>query len=206
MDELSVDELRALSFQFGQTFEREKQDIDTYVLAAKLIIQSALGMAEKKPDEYEQYANVALFTSYNLSAGCWPCWDEASFGRTAEQMQQGLAAASFNIELAEQLDVGPERKKNGQWIKAAHLAAKREFEQAKEHFQRCVNYAVQAGDGDAELMASGWCLLMDQLLGDAGAEQTLQDLKTKLASRGEDGEFYAGQYEPYLAYLARSAT
>ncbi len=206
MQDLSVDELRALSFKFGQTFDQEKQDVDTYILAAKLVIQTALASADKDSGTYAEYANIALFTSYNLSAGCWPCWDESCFERSEAQISQGLESASFNIELAEKLDVGPERKKNGQWIKGAFLAATKEFAEANGHFQLCESYAKQAGDRDAELMARGWCLLMDQLSGDGFAEDALSALKLELVARGDDGEFYAGQYDPCLAYLARSAT
>lgn len=206
MKDLTVDELRGLAFKFGQTFEREQNDIDIYAASVRLIIQAALDSAERNPEQRAEYSNVALATSYNLSAGCWPAWDETSYNRTEIQLDLGLEAAEFNVELANKLEAGPERRKNGCWIQAAHLACRSEFEPAKLLFEQCRQYAAEAADGDAELMAKGWCLLMDQLLGDQTAISKLDQLKTELRAKGDDGEFYASQYDPFLGYLARSAT
>lgn len=206
MQDLSVDELRALSMKLGQVFDHEKKDLETYAIGARTVIQLALNLAEKHSHAADQYKNIALFTSYNLAAGCWPAWDEASFAVAEAYLDLGLECANFNVELAAELAVGPERKKNGTWIKGAHLACRGQFAEAKEAFAQSEAYAAEAGDGDAEMMARGWVLLMLHLQGDETAAQSLETLKVELGARGEDGEFYASQYDPLVAYLNRSAT
>ncbi len=206
MENLTPDELRTLSMKLGQTLDQQKKDIEIYTLGARAVIQLALSLAELAEEEAARYKNIALFTSYNLSARCWPAWDEDSFGLDHKFLDLGLEFAEFNIKLAQELAVGPERRKNGWWIMAAHLACRRKYAEARDAYQRSEVFAAEAGDADAEMMCQGWCLLMDQLLGDSGAEQALSALKEKLASRGEDGEFYALQYDPFLAYVSRSET
>jgi hypothetical protein len=63
LQQLTIDELRLLSFKFGQTFQQEQQDLDVYVLAAKVIIEAALALSETAGEEAAQYASVALATS-----------------------------------------------------------------------------------------------------------------------------------------------
>lgn len=118
----------------------------------------------------------------------------------------GLEAADFNIQLANQLDVGPDRKKNGCWIKAAHLACQNRAEEARPLSEQCQKFAMEAEDTDAEMMAKGWVLLMDQQAGEPEVEQALAALKIELAARGDDGQFYVDQYQSFLDYLNRSAT
>ena len=170
LQQLTIDELRLLSFKFGQTFQQEQQDLDVYVLAAKVIIEAALALSETAGEESTQYASVALATSYNLSAVCWPAWDADCYGVPEDKLDLGLEAAEFNVALADKLDLGPEKKKNAAWIKGAHLAVRERFAEAKSAFEACEEYSKSAADKDAELMARGWVLLMNQLLGEDGAE------------------------------------
>lgn len=207
MEKLTPDELRTLSMKLGQTFDHEKKDLEAYTIGARTVIQLALHLAEVSDEQLKsQYKNVALFTSYNLSAGCWPAWDKESFAVEAQYLDLGLEFAEFNIELAEALEVGPERRKNGWWIKGAHLACRLRYAEAQHAFEKSRKFAAEAGDGDAELMCQGWEILMAQLLGDETAQKALVELKAALTSRGEDGAFYAGQYDPFLAYVSRSDT
>ena len=89
---------------------------------------------------------------------------------------------------------GPRKRKTVPGLKA-RIAARERFAEAKSAFQVCEAYSQAAADEDAELMARGWVLLMDQLLGEAGAEAELEAVIAKLQASGDDGEFYAGQYE-----------
>jgi|TARA_Y100000310_G_scaffold339565_1_gene432608 hypothetical protein len=203
MNLLTPEELRVAAFSAFNTYHKEKKDLGSFSLAARAIIQAALSLADQDEENAGVFRLIALNNSYNLSAACWPCWEDAHQNIADDLLDLGLAAAEFNVDLAKKLDVGPERKKNGRWILGVHRLIRKDFAGARDLFTESAGFAQEAGDRDATKMAEGWCLLTDLLGGDETAKTKLDQLKTDLAALGEDGEFYSGQYDPVIDYFAK---
>ena len=203
LESLTPDEIRLAAFVAFQTFNKEKKDLQNFLLAGRAIIQASLSLAEKHPDLDAEYRIVALMCSYNLSASCWPAWDDSLEGIGPAELDMGLLFAEFNVDLCEKMDLGPERRKNGTWILGAQLAVQQRFAEARTQFENSLNFAIKANDPDARMMAEGWCIAMDQLDGDRTANERLEALKGELCKLGDDGEFYAGQFQPFFNYLRK---
>jgi len=198
MEPLTPDELRAAGFLAAKTFDREKKELDAYILMARTVFDAALALAEKFPEQSDGYRTVALNTSFNIAAACWPGWEDAHPNISAEQRALALAMCRFNVATGESLDKPPDRRSNGNWILGAHLLAGGEYDEARESFRAAAAFGEQAGSKDSALMNRGWMLVCDILSGDGTKRDELTALTAELESLGEDGKFYAGQYEPAL--------
>lgn len=138
--------------------------------------------------------------TYNLAADTWSGWEDAGINDKSDRAI-GLEAARLNIKLAQELEFGPERRKNGYWILGAHLLEERDYEQAESAFKTSYEFTCQTDDKAAQLMTQGW-ILASQLLRGEAVEQALEEVKDKLKTLGEDGVFYADQYNPALKKFA----
>ena len=47
-------------------------------------------------------------------------------------------------------------------------------------------------------MSEGWVILIDHLSAIDGADKKLETLKPEMIAQGEDGKFYAGQFDPLI--------
>jgi len=198
MEPLTPDELRAAGFLAAKTFDREKKELDAYILMARTVFDAALALAEKFPGQADAYKTVALNTSFNIAAACWPGWEDAHPNISAEHRARALAMCRFNVATGEALDKPADRRSNGCWILGAHLLAGGEYDEARASFQAAAAFGEQAGSTDGTLMNQGWMLVCDILAGDEAKRDELTTLTAELESLGEDGKFYAGQYEPAL--------
>jgi hypothetical protein len=198
---LTPEEIRTAAFVAFQTYNKEKKDLQNYLLAARAIIQATLSLAEQLPDQALAYKMVALMCSYNMSAACWPAWNDSLPNIGPADLDVGLTFAEFNVEFGKELQLGPERKKNGCWILGAQLAVRKKYAEAYVAFTASRDFAIEAEDKDGEMMAKGWCLAMDHLQGNEAAKGQLDILIVELGKLGEDGEFYASQYQPFFNYL-----
>lgn len=195
MEAPTPDSIRAAAFAAFRTFTKEKRELETYVIIGQSLIEACLSLAEKHPDKAVDYKSVALPTSYNIAAACWPGWEDAAQDIPAETLETALELCRFNVALGEELDIPPERRFNGQWILGAHLLAQAAVEEAKECFANC---EALGQSSEAKTMAKGWGLVCDILAGDSSARSELESLGEQLSAMGEDGEFFAGQYEPAI--------
>ena len=141
--------------------------------------------------------------TYNLAADTWIGWEDAE--EVAESDRTiGLEAARLNIELAEALGFGPERRKNGYWILGAHLLEAGDYEQAESAFTTSHEFTCQTDDEAAQVMTKGW-IIASKLLRQEAAAETLEEIEHKLKTLGEDGVFYAAQYRPALEKFAEKS-
>jgi hypothetical protein len=166
----------------------------------RTVIEACLALAEQHPDQAVAYKSVALPTSYNIAAACWPGWEDAATDIPADKLTMALALCRFNVALGEELDIPPERRFNGQWILGAHLLVQASWNEARACF---FNAASLGQSPDAVTMAKGWMLVCDILAGDLSKQPALDELIAELAALGEDGEFYASQYAPALGVFGQ---
>lgn len=198
MEALKVDELRAAAISASKVYRNEMKDIPAYVLMARTLFHAAQGLAAQYPEQAVGYTNISVFTSFNIAAACWPGWEDASPDVTDEMLALSLEMCHYCVETAAALDMPPGRRSNGQWILGAHLLANGDYEGARASFTKGMEFSDQAGSADGKLMAQGWTLVCDILSGDTDKREELDHLSTELAAMGEDGEFYASQFEPAI--------
>ena len=198
LTETSPQGLRAASFALGKRFQRGLADMDGYVYLQKILVQHALNLAEKHPEQALEYKTAAIPMTYNLAANTWPGWGEAEAQAAGESHRKlGFAAAHKNVALAAEVGLGPERRRNGHWILGAHQLAAGDHAAAAQSFATSAALARQAEDATAALMAQGW-VHVAHTLGGADETRQLDAVREELRQRGDDGEFYADQYATAL--------
>ncbi len=203
MEPLSPDELRAVGFMASTVFDKEKQDLDSYVLAARCVLDAAMALAELNPNDADGYRSIAMNTSFNVAAACWPGWDDAYAEISSGHRKLALELGALNVTLGRDLDAPPSRRFNGYWILGVHQMADRDHESARISFEAAENCANLMDSEENRQMAKGWIIANNQLqLGGTKPEGELLDVIDTLKSLGEDGEFYASQYAPALSRLS----
>ena len=204
--ETSPQGLRAASAALGKRFQGGLADMDGYVYLQKLLVQHALNLAEKHPEQAREYKTAAIPMTYNLAANTWPGWGKAEAQAVGEGHRKlGLAAARRNVALAAEVGLGPERRRNGYWILGAHQLAARDHAAAAQSFAGSAALAREAQDAAAALMAQGW-VHVARLLDGADETHQLDAVRKELRGLGEDGEFYADQYATALQVFQNSQT
>ena len=198
--------LRTVNRLLSRAFNRGVDDLDTYVYCMKLAIQQALLSAERHPDEgvATAYRAAAIPLTYNLAMNTWPGWGPGEVGDVGDAHRRlGLAAARQNVELAAELGLGPERRRNGYWALGAQLLAAGEYAEATAAFATSRDLARAAELESAVLMAQGWIHAANIL---AGQEEQAALAAVVEALRGledDDGAFYAEQYAVALRVFGR---
>ena len=71
LDATTPESLRLASYLLGRDIDR-KRNLDAYVYLAKLLLQHALALAERHPDQTSEYQAAAIPLAYNLAANTWP--------------------------------------------------------------------------------------------------------------------------------------
>lgn len=194
LTETSPQGLRAASHALGKRFQGGLADMDGYVYLQKILIQHALNLAERHPEQALEYKTAAIPMTYNLAANTWPGWGPKEADTVREGHRKlGFAAAHKNVALAAEIGLGPERRRNGHWILGAHQLAAGDHSAAAQSFNTSAVLARQAKDATAALMAQGWVHLA-RILDGADETRQLDAVREELRRLGDDGEFYANQY------------
>lgn len=170
-------------------------NIDGYIMVTRGLIAAALAQ------QTGEGKDTAVKLAYNLSTNLWPGWDDAP-ALSASQVSTGQEAAALNVRLAAELNLAPERRFNGHWASGALALARHDFGLAAEHFEAAVALARDAEIEVTRVMAEGWIALTRVMTGDAGAGDQLREIVSKLETLGDDGRFYASQFEPARSKLA----
>jgi hypothetical protein len=193
------------SFALTRAFGGGREDIDGYVYLLKLLVQHALGLAERHPAQAREYRAAAVPMTYNLATNTWAGWGAGNVGAVDEAHRRlGLEAARKNVELAAEVGFGPERRRNGYWVLGAQLLQAGDAKGARQAFATSGELAREAGDEHAALMAEGWGLVAD-ILGDRDEAAALCALKARMRSIGGDAAIYADQYDTAIIALRRTS-
>ena len=196
--------LRTVNYLLSRAFNRGVDDLDPYVYCMKLAIQQALRSAERHPDQAAAYKAAAIPLTYNLAMNTWPGWGPGEVGDVNDAHRRlGLAAARRNVELAAELGLGPERRRNGYWALGAQLLAAGDYAEATAAFAASRDLARAAELESAVLMAQGWIHAANIL---AGHDEQAALAAVVAALRGledDDGAFYAEQYAVALRVFGR---
>ncbi len=205
IDPLSPEDLRAAGFIASKTFDKEKQDLGNYVLMARCIFDAAIALADLVPEKADGYRSIAMNTSFNIAAACWPGWEDAHPDIPQAQRELALELCKVNVALGRDLDAPPARRFNGYWMYGVHQMAAGDHEGARTNFEAAANCAELMDSDENRLMAQGWMLANNilQMGGNAPGDELLGVIE-ELRALGDDGAFYAGQYAPALGRLSDS--
>ena len=191
--------LRTASYLLARRFNRGVDDVHGYVYLLKLLCGQALRLAEQHPDA--DYQEAAVVLTYNLAADTWPGWGPGQVGPVTEAHRRlGLAAARRNVALAAELRLPPNRRRNGYWILGVQLLADGDAAAAAEAFAESRDLAAAAGNNAGRLMAQGW-LHVSAILAGRNERAELDAIDDKLREQGQEGRFYADQYQTALDVL-----
>ena len=193
--------LRTASYLLARRFNRGADDVDGYVYLLKLLCGQALRLAEQHPDAAADYQEAAVVLTYNLAADTWPGWGPGQVGPVTQAHRRlGLAAARRNVALAAELRLPPNHRRNGYWILGAQLLADGDASAAAEAFAESRDLAVAAGSNAGRLMAQGW-LHVSAILAGKNERAELDAIVDQLREQGQEGRFYADQYQTALDML-----
>ena len=192
--------LRTASYLLARRFNRGVDDVDGYVYLLKLLCGQALRLAEQHPDAAD-YQEAAVALTYNLAADTWPGWGPGQVGPVTQAHRRlGLAAARRNVALAAELRLPSNRRRNGYWILGAQLLADGDASAAAEAFAESRDLAAAAGNNAGRLMAQGW-LHVSAILAGRNERADLAAIVDQLREQGQEGRFYADQYQTALDVL-----
>lgn len=198
--------LRTASYLLARRFNRGTDDVDGYVYLLKLLCGQALRLAEQHPEAAADYRETAVVLTYNLAADTWPGWGPRQVGPVTQAHRQlGLAAARRNVALAAELGLPPNRRRNGYWILGAQLLAVGDTAAAADAFAESRDLAADANNEAGRLMAQGWLHVAAVLAGGNEERADLAAIVATLREQGDEGRFYADQYQTALDVLGRPA-
>lgn len=197
--ETTPDSLRMVNFLLTRAFNGGVDDLDSYAYCLKLAIQHALHLAEQHPGRAIAYKTAAIPMTYNLAMNTWPGWGPGNVGDIDDAHQRlGLAAARKNVELAAEVGLEPERRRNGYWALGAQLLAAGEYVEAAAAFATSRDLARTAELDSAALMAQGWIHAANTLAGQDDKAALAAVVKALRELADDDGAFYADQYAAAL--------
>lgn len=200
---LSPDELRVAGIVASQTFDGEKKNLENYILMARCVFDAAVELSRNSETQADAYRSIAMNTSFNIAAACWPGWEDAHADISDEQLALALDMARFNVAVGKSLDAPLSRRFNGYWILGVHLLVAEAYGEARTNFEAAANCAEASDSDENRYMAIGWSLATGILAsGGVSPNEELAGIIDRLRGLGEDGAFYAGQYAPALRNLA----
>ena len=200
---LSAKELRGANYaatqtlRGGETIYKGKQ-LGAYLLLARSVFESAIEGAARSESEEDRnaYLLAAKMTAFNIASFTWPGWNEGEIEEKDREV--GFQFSRVHMNITEQLDLPPEKRARALWIGAAHELAAKNYAAARSLFTQAKVLGEENNSKETALMNQGWMLVIDILQGDIEAGSELKKLQERITKLGEDGKFYAGQYDDAL--------
>ena len=157
-------------------------------------------------DAAGELRGMAKMMSFNLSANCWPGWEDEGITLTAGQIAQGHDFAKVNLRLANELGRSADKVASAWWLLGAHQLAAKDNAQAIASFDKAASLSTEARQEDGRLMAEGYRGIAMQASAETEAEGT-KELTTAIAAlrnlNTDDATFYADQLESVAKFFAK---
>ena len=188
-----------LALRGGEEIYKGRQ-LDAYLVLARAVFESAVQSANRSEmrEDKKDYLHAARDTAYNIASNTWPGWNEGEI--TEEQRLLGLKFSKISLEIAQQINM---RSPGAPWMAGVHELAAKNYKEARSLFGKARSLSEEEGSEEAVLMNAGWILVVDVLEGKSDAEAELEQLKERLTALGDDGKFYASQYDDALSVFRR---
>ena len=144
----------------------------------------------------EEFRKLTKQFCFNLGSFTWPGWNEPGIAIGPSDLAVGLAAATANLRLANELQKDELPMSRAHWLMGAHLLAARRFAEAKTHFETSAAFAAKASVRTEELLGVGFAHLADSLVSPQVTAHTDALNKTMSELHGiPDGPSFAEQLE-----------
>ena len=159
----------------------------------------ALALAEAERAEAGDVLTFNLHASkfaYNVASFCWPGWDEPGIVLGEPEISAGIAAATLNQHLVQDLEVPPIKHARAAWIVGAHALTAADYQRAQEQFAQSAAHAEAAGNAAETLLGQTFAALAAHLFAPE-LETRLEAftaLMTQLA-QAKDGHEFVRQVE-----------
>ncbi len=162
----------------------------------------ARDVAAKTPDKVAAWRGHAKMIAYNVASFTWPGWGNEKLTITEADLTAGREAAAFNLRLATELGVPPQKLSAAHWLVGAHRLTADDHAGAKASFRTAVEFSRKAKDEEGALMGEGYLAMAGVLAGDAKAKKTMDAAVAALKRIGtDDAKFYAKQIGEVLETL-----
>ena len=142
--------------------------------------------------------------AYNLGSFTWPGWNDERARPRPEDTKIGLDAARLNLRLALELAKPPVRLSDAHWLLGAQQLAASDYGAAEREFEKARSIAKDVPDEARTWMNAGWAGVAILLRGDeVEGRRRIEEARQKLMALGDDGKFFADQYDPAIAVFAK---
>jgi hypothetical protein len=186
--------------QLVQDLYQRAKDVPLMLMIGRAGVQYALLEARRHdssdPALARQLRASAKAMSYNLSANCWPAWEEPGIAITAGELEHGHDLARLNLHLAHELQVSADKVAAAYWLLGAHQLAAKETAAAIDSFSQAAQLYEQAAQNDSQQMAKGYVGIARMQHGETradGERQLDSAIASLVASGSDDAKFYAQQ-------------
>ena len=174
----------------------DPEQMFSYVLKVRELIQHGLDMASAYPDDAGEYQAALVPVTHDAAIDTWPGWKDAYV--SDEYRLFGLQTARLNLKLREDLKQSPEKRSLGHWIVGLHLLANIQYQDAADSFIASRDLALEGNAEQTVVVAQGWIHLAAIL---AGKDQwdEFEAIKQQLAGMDDQGKYLASQFDSAIA-------
>ena len=163
-------------------------------------------LAAKTPEKVPAWRGHAKMIAYNLASFTWPGWGNEKLTITEADLAAGREAAAFNLRLAIELGVPPQKLSAAHWLVGAHRLSADDHAGAKASFRTAVEFSRKAGDEEGALMGEGYLAMAGVLSGDAKARKAMDAAVAGLRKIGtDDGKRFPDNKGTGEFYFSRSS-
>ncbi|MCA9179560.1 MAG: hypothetical protein KDB14_34125 [Planctomycetales bacterium] len=144
--------------------------------------------------------------AYNVSANCWPGWEDKGIVITLTDQRIGLDLAKLNLRLGRELKRGDDKISAAHWLVGAHLLGLGQHSAAIEQFEQSAKLDNSGERRDAEQMALGYIAIAKLASNpeNEAAKRQLDEAVTVLKQLGtEDAKFFASQLVSVNKFFAK---
>ena len=193
--------------QAGCVDAEGRRSLDWDIEVAQAGIEECLAQASQESSEALRLSrtDTANVISYNLAADLADCWPEDGTRREKRHFTAGLTAAQDCIRWRRELDKPAYPRSIAWWARGMHELSLERAGDSSRSFQRSLDYAREASDGDeaafSVVLGKGYLALADLALGKPEAQQQLDSalgtFKAQLQdeNKADDAQFGLEQLE-----------
>jgi hypothetical protein len=195
--------------QLVQDLYYRAKDVPLMLMIGRAGVQYALLEARRcdrvDPTQARELRAMAKGMAYNLSANCWPGWNEPGIVISPDELEHGYDLARLNLHLAHELQVAPDKLAGAYWLLGAHQLAAKETAAAVDSFQQSAKLYEEAAQVDSQHMAQGYVGIaqMQSVQLQAVGQERLANAIAALAARDtEDSRLFAQQLGDVAKFYA----
>jgi len=186
--------------QLVQDLYYRAKDVPLMLMIGRAGVQYALLEARRcdrvDPTQARELRAMAKGMAYNLSANCWPGWNEPGIVISPDELEHGYDLARLNLHLAHELQLPPDKLAGAYWLIGAHQLAAEDTVAALDSFEQSAKLYDEAAQVDSQQMALGYVGIteMQSTATHSVGQDRLNSAINALVTRDtDDSRFFAKQ-------------